>query len=459
MPHSTNTMHDRASEVAAALGVEDLMVFELSAGGARLMGGVGRGAGWAGIVDVNLAEEPVLRDVINLGHVVRLACDEPAHVIGPYWSANAAVARAGDHVLVVGSSTAIRASSAELTRRATEAVAAIGEVPPSKLLADELELVQAVRQLTDFRPRSLADTARHVAEVAADALSCEIGAVLMRHDGRTKVYGAGAAWAAMEADEGLMGELHELAVRAANGPIVEQDLGAVGASGLRVVSCYALGIGRSEQFGALVVGHTDARPRGFTLLCQRVGRALADASEPALLQAIALEELSAQRDRFAREARTDPLTGLGNRNAWHDTLTLEQARMDRHPRAAVLLSIDLDELKATNDAFGHAIGDELLVAAAGILRRSLRRGDVVVRLGGDEFAAFLPESDAAAAAAVRRRVDGACRHWRGSQPDARLSMSIGWAIPAEGETLAEAHRRADAAMYEVKRAAAAAAAS
>ncbi|HEY6609444.1 MAG TPA: GGDEF domain-containing protein, partial [Candidatus Limnocylindria bacterium] len=437
MPHSTNATQDRASEVAAALGVEDLMVFELSTTGARLLGGVGRGSGWAGIVEVDLASEPVLRDVIDTGRVVRLTGDEPAHVIGPYWSANAAVARSGDHLLVVGSSTPIRASSAELTRRATEAVAAIGEIPPSKLLADELELVQAVRQLTDHTPRSLADTARHVAEVAADALSCEIGAVLMRHDGRTNVHGAGAAWAAMEADEGLMGELHELAVRAANGPIVEQDLAAVGSSGLRVVSCYALGIGRSEQFGALVVGHTDARPRGFTLLCQRVGRALADASEPALLQAIALEELSAQRDRFAREARTDPLTGLGNRNAWEDTMTLEQARLDRHPRPAVLISIDLDELKATNDAFGHAVGDELLVAAAGILQRSLRRGDVVVRMGGDEFAAYLPDSDASAAAAVRRRVDGACRHWRGSQPDARLSMSIGWAAPMPGETLRE----------------------
>jgi hypothetical protein len=76
------------------------------------------------------------------------------------------------------------------------------------------------------------------------------------------------AWPAMADDDALLAELHDLAARAARGaPIVEQDLDAVGDSGLRVVSCYALGIGRSETMGALIVGHTDARPRGFTQLC------------------------------------------------------------------------------------------------------------------------------------------------------------------------------------------------
>lgn len=439
-------------EIAAALGVDDLMVFELADGRAHLRGGIGRGAGWAGVVDLDLAEEPLLQQVLNDGRVVRIATDEPGRVAGPYWAANAVLAPAGEHVVVAGSPRPIHASSAELTRRAHEAVAAVGEIPPSKLLADELELVQAVRQLTDHTPRSLDETARHVAEVAADSLSCEIGAVLLLQDGRTGVYGAGPSWGAVADDPALCAALHELAERAGGGPIVEQDLAAVGNSGLRIVSCYALGIGRSASFGALIVGHTDARPRGFTQLCQRVGRALADASEPALLQAMAHEELAAQRDRFAHEARTDPLTGLGNRNAWDDILAMEQARWERHPRPLVLLSIDLNDLKLTNDAFGHAAGDELLVAAAEILGGTVRRGDVVARIGGDEFAAFLPESEGAAAEVIRRRVDAACAAWRGSQPEMRLSMSIGWAVPEPGELLRDAYRRADAAMYEVKRA-------
>jgi diguanylate cyclase (GGDEF)-like protein len=441
----------RSESVASVLGVADVLVFELSGEQARLRGGSGRGAGWAGVVELNLSDEPNVQALLSGGGVVRLSERAPVRIVGPYWSPNAALARTGDHVVVIGSSEPIRASTAELTRRAAEAVAAIGDVPPSKLLADELEVVHAVRQLTDHAPRTVAETATHVADVASDALACEIGAVLLLQDGQTKVHGGGPAWAELADDEASRAALHDLARRAVEGPVVEQDLAAAGVSGLRIVSCYALGIGRSEPLGALIVGHTDARPRGFTQLCQRVGRALADASEPALRQAMALEDLAAQRDRFAQEARTDPLTGLGNRTSWDVMLAIEQARWERHHRSLVLLSIDLDNLKATNDRFGHTVGDELLIAAANVLRGALRGGDVIARVGGDEFAAILPEADASSAEAVQRRVRAASAAWRGSRDELSLSISIGWAAPVAGERLLDAYGRADAAMYEAKR--------
>lgn len=448
-------MTDPQSPIAAvadALKATDLMVFDLAEDRARLLGGIGRGAGWAGVVEVMLADEPVVQRVLELGRVVRVEEPGPVRIIGPYWDAHAALVRVGDHLVVAGASSPIRASSAELMTRATEAIATVGEIPPSKLLADELELAEAVRLLTDHTPRSLADAAAHVAEIAADALSCEIGVVLLQREGVTEVHGAGAAWASMDGDDILCAALHELAARAAEGaPIVEQDLAAVGSSGLRIVSCYALGIGRSETMGALIVGHTDARPRGFTQLCQRVGRALADAAEPALRLAMAHEDLAAQRDRFALEARTDRLTGLGNRVAWEETISTEQARHARHPRPCILLALDLDQLKETNDTYGHAAGDELIIGAAAILTDALRAGDVVARVGGDEFAAFLPDAEPAAAEAVRQRIAVACAAWTGSVPGVRLGLSIGWAAPTPDETLREAFARADAAMYEVKR--------
>ena len=443
-----------ATDIAAELHADDLLVFELADGRARLLGGSGRGVGWAGVVEVAIADEPLLSELAGTPGRPHRRGRAPAHVLGPYWAASAAAISVGDHIVVVGSSERIRASSAELIRRATEAVAVVGDIPASKLLADELELAQAVQQLSEHTPHILAGAATHVAAVAADALSCEIGAVLLRIDGQTHVNGAGPAWDSIADDAAVIGALHALADRAARGPIVEQDLAAVSTGGLRIVSCYALGIGREAPLGALIVGHTDARPRGFTLLCQRVGRAIADASEPTLLQAIAHEDLAAQRDRFAREARTDPLTGLGNRTAWDATLVIEQARWQRHARPLVLLSMDLDDLKVTNDAFGHGIGDEILVGAAEVLRSTLRAGDVIVRLGGDEFAALLPETDATGVAALRARLDAACAAWRGSEPDARLSLSMGWAVPEWSESLASAFSRADRAMYEAKRSAA-----
>ncbi len=437
--------------VAEALHVPDLLVFELRTGAAALVGGSGRGAGWAGIVEVTDADEPRLREVAERRRTIRIVGDAPSRIIGPYWATHAALVPVGEHLVVVGSPEPIRASAGELARFATEAVALAGDIPSSKLLADELELVQAVQQLNDYSASSMADAARHAAGVAAEALSCEIGAILLNRDGQTEVHGAGSAWATMADDPVLCAALHRLAGRASVAPIIEQDLDTVGDSGLRVVSCYALGIGRDGGMGALIVGHTDARPRGFTTLCRRVGRALADATESLLLMAIAREELEAQRDRFAREARTDPLTGLANRIQWEEELATQEARWQRYGHPIVLVSMDVNDLKATNDRHGHAVGDELLRGAAEVLRAVIRSSDVLARIGGDEFAAMLLESDAEGAASLKARVTEACAARSTADGAPPVSLAIGWAVPEPGEMLRAAFARADRAMYEQKR--------
>lgn len=451
MPHSEPAS---LPDLASALHAVDLLVFDLRDDGASLIGGAGRGAGWAGIVDVTVATEPHLADVLTRRRVVRVDGADPTRIIGPYWAAHAALIPVGEHLVVAGGPHPLRASSGELVRHAMQAVSLVGDIPSAKLLADELELVQAVQQLNEFMPRTLAEAATHAASVAADALSCEIGVVLLRRGDDTQVHGAGTAWAAVRDDEVLCDALHRLAARAATAPIVEQDLDAVGESGLRIVSCYALGIGPDGAMGALIVGHTDARPRGFTTLCRRVGRALADAAEASLLMAIAHEELAAQRDRYAREARTDSLTGLANRIQWEEELASEEARWQRYGHPVVLLSMDLDDLKAANDLYGHAVGDRLLRDAAEILRSALRTSDVLARVGGDEFAAMLIEADADGATSLTTRIEKACAA-RVVPGEPRLAMSIGWAVPHVGETLASAFDRADQAMYRAKRSTAA----
>jgi diguanylate cyclase (GGDEF)-like protein len=438
--------------LATAMGCEDLLVFELAERGASLIGGAGRGAGWAGVVEVDDDSEPHLREVRDRRRVLRIDGDAAARVIGPYWAVHAALIPVGEHLVVAGSAAPIRVSTGELVRHATQAVAEVGDIPASKLLADELELIQAVQQLNELAPASLAEAAAHAASVAADALSCEIGVVLLRHQDRTQVHGAGPAWASVADDGELRAALHELAARAAAGPIVEQDLAAVGANGLRIVSCYALGLGANGLLGALIVGHTDLRPRGFTQLCRRVGRALADATELSLLAAMAREEIAEQRDRYAREARTDQLTGLASRVQWEEALTAEESRWQRYGHGVVLVSMDLNGLKEANDRYGHAAGDDLLRAAAEIVRSSLRASDVVARIGGDEFGAILLETDASGAAALRDRVERASRAWAVSHPDVRLSLSLGWAVAEAGEPLRETFVRADRDMYRAKRA-------
>ena len=437
--------------IAEQLGVTDLLVLEARDGELLLVGGSGRGAGWAGTVRVRLADEPSAVQARANGRPLRLSGPEPIRIIGPYWASHAVLVPVGnDHLVVAGSSAAIRPADGELLRHAAEAVAAVDGIPSAKLLADELEVVHAVRQLIEFRPENVSATARHVADIAAAALGCELAAVLVRAPFGQVVAMAGGDERCT--DPRFCAELANLAKRVAGGPIVEQDVpddGRLGRSA-GLAARYTLGIGRTEQLGVLVVGHAMERPRGFTDLCQRVGRALADAAEVLIEQAIAREELAAERDRFAREARTDRLTGLANRIAWEEALEAEQERRGRYRRPVAVMSVDVDDLKATNDSHGHDAGDELLRAAAEILRSSLRSSDLVARVGGDEFNVLLPETESTTVEEIARRLGERCAAWRGARDDLRLSLSIGWAVPAPFGDLRETLRIADHRMYEAK---------
>jgi diguanylate cyclase (GGDEF)-like protein len=432
--------------------VGDLLVFELSDGVLRLVGGHGRGASWAGVVEAALADEPLARRAVRAGTPVRVREEAPTRVLGPYWSRHAALVPVGDdHLVVVGDADPLRASDGELRREAAEAVSEVGGVPASKLLADELEVVDAVRQLMAFRPETPAATARHIADVAAAALSCDFAAVLVPTPGGSVVEVSGTD--GPDCDPKLCAELERLAARLPEDPLLEQDVrdrGRLGRGG-GLVTRYALGIGTGRGRAMLVVAHAATRPRGFTMLCQRVGRSLADAAEVLLSQALAREELSAERDRFAREARTDELTGLANRIAWTEALGGERKRRSRYRRPVVVMSIDMDRLKEVNDRFGHDAGDELLVAAATVLTRSLRDTDLVARIGGDEFGVLMPETTPEGVERAVQRIHAACAGWRGSQPDLRLSLSIGWASPEPFGDLREALRAADDRMYASKR--------
>jgi diguanylate cyclase len=440
-------------ELAARLRVDDVLVFVRDGPVARLIGGAGRGAGWAGTVSVEVAAEPLLREAIERGIPVRRVGMDAERAVGPYWVAHAAAVPVGDdHVVLFGAERRIAASDGELFRAAAEAAAGDDVVSPAKLLADELEVVHAVRQLMAHRPETIEATATHIARTAAGALSCELGAVLVRHGDRWIAATSGAETLAVDDGPALHEALARLLDRAAAGPLVEQELGsddddALGAAA-GLVARFAVPIGRERPIALLVVGHAEARPRGFTNLCQRVGRAIADAAELLLGQAITREELTAERDRFAREARTDSLTGLTNRIGWDQAMEAESARWSRYGRPVAIVTADLDDLKATNDRFGHEAGDRLLRAAADALRGAARETDLVARVGGDEFLVLLPETDDIGAREYIERVrQGAAAH-QGALP--RLRLSLGWAIPEPGSELADAVRAADRRMYEEK---------
>jgi diguanylate cyclase (GGDEF)-like protein len=150
-------------------------------------------------------------------------------------------------------------------------------------------------------------------------------------------------------------------------------------------------------------------------------------------------------------ARTDELTGLPNRRALHERMTLVLGRRP-HQAFAVLLT-DLDGFKDVNDRLGHAAGDELLRLVADRLRAALPEGGVLARLGGDEFAAMLPavgQAPTVAAAMVACLACPATVH--GHRLSVSMSLGLAYADGIGPISHGELLRRADVAMYAAKRA-------
>ena len=144
-------------------------------------------------------------------------------------------------------------------------------------------------------------------------------------------------------------------------------------------------------------------------------------------------------------ANRDSATGLGNRRAWLQTLQVEAGRAQRTGRPLAVLVLDIDGLKAVNDALGHAAGDQLISAVAASLVASRRATDEICRLGGDEFGIAAPDTDLVQARLLATRL-------RRSLQAQGVAVSLGWAVSSEGTSVDDLWQQADAAMYEDKRA-------
>ncbi len=139
----------------------------------------------------------------------------------------------------------------------------------------------------------------------------------------------------------------------------------------------------------------------------------------------------------------DPLTGLFNRARFEETLK------DSLTEPVSVCVIDLDGLKLVNDTLGHARGDEMIQAAAGIIVRSCGSGGIAARTGGDEFAVIMPGTDETEAERLCQAILGGVEEFNRAGAPLQLSVSVGHAT-ARGMPLAAAVRAADAAMYRNK---------
>src|SRR5437762_256627 len=158
---------------------QDALIFRVTGDRLTLVGGSGRGVGWSGVVDLALEGEPLASRAHHRGLPIQVSGEEPVRVVGPYWNSKAVLVPVGSEHLVVFGGLESPDPSAYLTA-AAELVAELQQVSPAKLLADELEVVHAIRDMMEYRPEEMVATARHIATKAAEPLSCEVGAVLVR---------------------------------------------------------------------------------------------------------------------------------------------------------------------------------------------------------------------------------------------------------------------------------------
>ncbi len=299
-PTETSATSLRAT--AKLVGAGDLFVLRRVSSGLFVhLGGAGRGEGWAGIVEVALADEADLERSLRGDEIVRLDHGGRELVFGPYYAHAAAIVPVSPDVLVVFGTAdgAIAASDESLLAAARAASEAVGPAGRAKELAERLELLEAVRAAAMVEPVPVDTAMSTLTEIATTALSCELGAMYVADGRRMAVVERG--WSLRFPRDEVCAALAQVA-ESHEFPFCVQDAKRSPAPGPlatdRGIRSYYLLELTGPARGVLFVAHTDAAPRGFTLLCRRLGARVAEVASTVLGAGLTQEWTSEEADRI-----------------------------------------------------------------------------------------------------------------------------------------------------------------
>ena len=164
-------------------------------------------------------------------------------------------------------------------------------------------------------------------------------------------------------------------------------------------------------------------------------------------------DLVRNAEQLERLATINSMTGLYNRGHFLNQAAAEWSRSQRYQRPLSMLMVDIDHFKQVNDRYGHAVGDETIVAVAGACAKGKRQSDIVGRLGGEEFAILLPETELAQATIVADRLCKAIAEhvMMAHEVQFKVTASIGIAAASVSMSGLDAlMRAADQALYQAK---------
>ena len=162
--------------------------------------------------------------------------------------------------------------------------------------------------------------------------------------------------------------------------------------------------------------------------------------------------LSQKNRQFERIALMDPRLHIPNRRLFEQRLASTFVQTQRGNHTAFLMLIDVDHFKEINDTYGHEMGDYVLIELSNILRESIQTKDIPARFGGDELAVIVMDSSSQEIMQLSQTILDKVRHFRlPSNPDFRMSISIGTSSAAAAGSTTDWLKMADQALYEVKR--------
>ncbi len=208
-------------------------------------------------------------------------------------------------------------------------------------------------------------------------------------------------------------------------PLMKEVRALIAPVGIRSIVVIPV-IFRDEVIGTMLLrtaraGHT------FTKREIKLCTALASVSANVLYNAFLYERLDKEKSRLEKLAITDYLTGIYNVRYFYNRIGEEFSRAVRYQLPLSCLMLDIDHFKRINDTYGHRIGDMVLREFAQMVKKHMRKSDVLARYGGEEFIMLLPQADTKGALAEARRIKQAVtkHRFRANGAKIRIKISIG----------------------------------
>ena len=244
----------------------------------------------------------------------------------------------------------------------------------------------------------------------------------------------------------------DVACSTSPGPALARFRGSAAALGIVGTDADAL-LREALENASLLQQVFDASPADRLAPAELLARANDALMELNLEYAQETERLESENESLARDAASDPLTGLANRRAFDQYLVQQAEIAKRYGGPLSLIMLDIDHFKRVNDRLGHMVGDEVLRNVASQIRSALRAADFVARWGGEEFVVALPGTPLSGANETAERIRAAIAADASvvaTGEPVRVTVSAGVASLGSGDGATALVQAADAALYRAK---------